>query len=156
MTDILPTRQQVFPRHQPQGSISMNQGQTLHHSSSSNSNGISMPGETELGMLGLVIDQATYESVNDNIALQAPPVLGETPIIANGAVSDALLLQHQQVLKTLDNLKTKHKSIIQCDKFYKINLLPNERNPTRYSIVIDSTLLLQQDRQHCLGRLPSL
>ena len=54
----------------------------------------SIPGETELGMLGLVIDQATYESVNDNVAFQAPPVPGATPVIADGAVSAALLLQH--------------------------------------------------------------
>ena len=35
----------------------------------------SIPGETKLGMLlGLVINQATYESVNDNVlAFQAPP-----------------------------------------------------------------------------------
>lgn len=69
----------------------------------------SIPGETELGMLGLVIDQATYESVNDNVAFQAPPVPGATPVIADGAVSAALLLQHQQALKTHDDAKTKHK-----------------------------------------------
>lgn len=59
----------------------------------------SIPGETGLGMLGPVMDQAaTYESVNNNVAFQPPPGVpgARTPVIANGAISAALLLQHQQ------------------------------------------------------------
>ena len=70
-----------------------------------------IPSKTELGYLGLAVDTATYQTVNNNVSYSPPLIHGPEPSLPTNASSAAAILTHQETHRFWEDTKRKYKQL---------------------------------------------